>query len=254
MSNAIHRPRHSSAGDLRRDATNSTEDINQSEAIATFAHEVRNILAPLANSCELLHLSQLDEAAQLRAKDIIRRQVRQLSRLVNDLLDARRLERWHVKVELQTINVTKVIENVCNDYRYLFKAQEIELQVELPPRTVYSNVDGDRLGQVMSNLLSNCLKFTDRGGSVWVGLLLDPGEHELTISVADTGTGIPPEDLERIFESDVHQASRRNREGLGLGLPLVRRLVELFGGRVSAHSAGVGSGTVINIVLPTAAP
>jgi signal transduction histidine kinase len=193
----------------------------------------------------------MDQADQLLAKDVMRRQVRQLSRLINDLLDAHRLERWHVRAELRAINVAEVIEDVCNDYLYLFKAQGIELRVNLPQPTIHALADGDRLGQVISNLLSNCLKFTDRGGLVCVSLLDGPGERELTISVQDTGIGIAPDDLETIFESDVHQASRRNRDGLGLGLPLVRQLVELFGGRVSAHSEGAGFGSAIRIVLPT---
>jgi signal transduction histidine kinase len=220
------------------------------EVVATFAHEIRNILSPLSMSAELLNVPTLDEASLSQAKGVVCRQVRQLRRLVNDLLDVHRLECQQLYLTLKSTDLTKAVEAICNDHRGLFVAQGISLLTDLAAEPVWIEVDLDRIEQVLNNLLSNSLKFTDRGGQVRVGISVDVEHQSVVISVRDTGVGIEPTLLDGIFKPLAHELSYRNRSGLGLGLPLSKRLIELHGGHLIAHSQGDGKGSEFCILLP----
>jgi len=223
------------------------------DLIATLAHEIRNILSPLSMSADLLNMPNIEEETQRRAKRVVCRQVRQLRRLVNDLLDSHRLDRDELELNLRSIELTKAVEAICDDHRGVFAAQGVTLIADVMANPLWIKVDLDRIEQALNNLLSNSLKFTDHGGSVWAGVFLDAGSQFAVISVRDNGVGIEPAVMARIFHPHAHETSCRNRSGLGLGLPLAKRLVEAHGGRLVAHSAGAGKGSEFRILLPRSA-
>jgi signal transduction histidine kinase len=221
--------------------------------LATLAHEIRNILAPLSMSADLLNLPNIEEEAQRRANRVVGRQVRQLRRLVNDLLDSHRLDRDELELTLRSTELTKAVEAICDDHCGVFAAQGVTLIADVMANPLWIKVDLDRIEQALNNLLSNSLKFTDRGGFVRVGVCLDADSQFSVISVRDNGVGIEPAVMARIFHPHAHATSPRNRSGLGLGLPLAKRLVEAHGGRLVAHSAGAGKGSEFRILLPRSA-
>jgi signal transduction histidine kinase len=224
------------------------------DVVATLAHEIRNILSPLVSSLELLNLGGIDEPLASQARSVIGRQARQLQRLVNDLLDAHRAVHQRIQVIPQMTEVSAVVRAVCNDHGPLFASRGITLIFEQRIDALWLEIDVARLDQALGNLLSNSLKFTDCGGSVHVGLSIDAAGNYAVISVRDTGIGIEPAALHAIFDPHVRESSLRNAAGLGLGLPLVKRLVELHGGQVTAHSDGLrGSEFRILLPLPTGA-
>jgi signal transduction histidine kinase len=220
------------------------------EAIATLAHEIRNILSPLGSACELLHALELEDAAAREATSVIGRQVRRLKRLTSDLLDAHRL--WHdgVRLMLRRTDLREALAAIYSDHRALFAARAIELVPQWNLEPVWAEVDPDRLDQVLNNLLSNSLKFTDREGRVFLGLTIDSERHAAVISVRDTGIGMSRDVIDAIFNLHFHDSSARNRAGLGLGLPLAKRLIELHGGCLEVESAGPGCGATFRVVLP----
>ena len=218
--------------------------------VATLAHEIRNILSPLSGSLELLNVAGIDETSASQARGVIGRQVRQLQRLVNDLLDAHRIEYQQIQITPSLTELSTALEAICEDHRPVFASRGITLTLDVTSRPLWLQIDVDRLDQALNNLLSNSLKFTDRGGSVRVGLSVDLTTHSAAISVRDTGIGIEPTVMHAIFEPHAHDVSCRNASGLGLGLPLVKRLVELHGGHLAVHSDGHGKGTEFRILLP----
>jgi signal transduction histidine kinase len=220
---------------------------------ATLAHEMRNLLAPLGNSLELLNQPGVEEHAARQARAVMGRQIRHLQRLINDLLDVHRLERQEIELVTCPLDLNELVRSVCEDHEPLFVAREIQLCLALPEQPLWLEVDPDRLDQVLNNLLQNGLKFTDRGGRVSVGVELDPPRCCAVIVVRDTGIGIEPAMMRAIFHTHAHDSSDRNRSGLGFGLPLARRLVELHGGSLEAESAGRGQGSEFRIRLPLSA-
>jgi len=220
--------------------------------VTTLAHEIRNILSPLNSSLQLLNLAGIDEASAAEARDVIGRQVRQLKCLVNDLLDAHRIEHRQISIRPCITEMSRALQEICNDHRPVFASQGIELALNLPTEPIWLKVDVGRLEQAMSNLLSNSLKFTDRGGSVRITLSAESANDQVVISVSDTGIGIEPAVMRSIFDPLAHDLSLRNGSGLGLGLPLVKRLIELHGGNLAVHSGGLGKGTEFRILLPRA--
>ncbi len=220
------------------------------DCVATLAHEIRNILSPLGSSLELLNRAEIDEPSAHRARGVIGRQVLQLHRLVNDLLDAYRFEHQQIRIIPSLTDVSAALEAICQDHRPVFVSRGLTLNLNVMTRPLWLNIDVDRLDQVVSNLLANSLKFTDRGGSVHVGLSVDATRQCAVISVTDTGSGIEPAMMHAIFDPHAHESSPRNASGLGLGLPLVKRLVELHGGHLSARSEGRGKGAEFRILLP----
>jgi two-component system CheB/CheR fusion protein len=229
-------------------------DRRKDEFLAVLSHELRNPLAPICNSLFILeHAPAGGEVAQ-SAQQIIARQVGHLTRLVNDLLEMTRVARGKLQVERQRMDLRDLVHRTAEDHRTLFTARALAFDVAYPKRPVWVDGDPTRLAQVVGNLLQNAAKFTSRGGSV--GLSLDVAEEIALLRVRDTGVGIDPLMLPRLFQpfSQAESTLDRSRGGLGLGLSLVRGLVDLHRGTVEAHSEGKGAGSEFVVRLPLAAP
>lgn len=220
--------------------------------VAVLAHEIRNVLSPMSGSLELLNLADLDEIPAFKAREVMGRQIRYLRRLVNNLLDTRRIEHQQIQIVPRLTEVSTIIEAICEDHRAVFAAHGIALELEVITGPLWVNVDADRLDQAMKNLLSNSLKFTNRGGTVRLGLFVDVAKHCAVISLNVTGIGIEPTEMPAIFAPHARDSSARNASGVDLGLPLVKRLVELHGGHLAARSDGGGRGAEFCIFLPLA--
>jgi signal transduction histidine kinase len=226
-------------------------DRRKSEFLAVLAHELRNSLAPIRNGLQILRLRiSADELSQ-RTVIMIDRQGEHLVRLVDDLLDITRITRGHVALKREKIVLTEVLAGAMEASRPLIEAHAHDLVIDVRP-TVPVVIDGDphRLTQIFSNLLSNSAKYTDREGTITV--TVECQASEAVVSVRDTGIGIPPDALERVFEmfSQLRPDDARSGGGLGIGLSLVRTLTQLHGGSVSAASDGPGTGSVFTVRLP----
>jgi PAS domain S-box-containing protein len=213
------------------------------EFLATLAHELRNPLAPICNALELLRHADGKPAVMEQARGMVERQVWHMVRLVDDLLDISRITRGKLQLRKERVELAATIRSAIEAARPLVDTHGHELTVTLPPQPVYLHADPIRLAQVFSNLLTNSAKYTEKGGHVW--LTAERKGSEAVIAVRDTGIGIPAEHLSHIFEmfSQLTPALERSQGGLGIGLALVRGLMELHGGTVEAHSAGPGKGS-----------
>jgi PAS domain S-box-containing protein len=229
-------------------------DRRKNEFLAMLAHELRNPLAPLSNAVQAIRRREPgDEHTVAAATDILDRQIRQMSRLVNDLLDASRVSRGKIELRCAPIALRPVVEEAIETVRPLVASLEHTLTATLPDEALYVDGDAGRLSQVIGNLLANAAKFTDKGGRIWLSAAREG--DEAVIRVRDNGIGIAPEHLQRLFDMfvQVDTAIERSRDGLGIGLTLVKRLVELHGGTVQVHSAGPGCGSEFTVRL-TALP
>ncbi|HEY8520571.1 MAG TPA: PAS domain S-box protein [Gammaproteobacteria bacterium] len=226
-------------------------DRLKDEFIATLAHELRNPLAPLKNAVELLH--HPDAYGHAWARDVIERQVNHLARLIDDLLDVSRITRDKLELRKERVAMADVINGAVEASRPMLERCEQTLVVALPDEAIYVDGDPVRLTQVFTNLLTNAAKFTEGAGTVEVQAARE-GDR-VRVSVRDTGIGIDSDELERIFEKFYQSPRHGNRfaGGLGVGLSLVQRIVELHGGTVEARSAGVGRGSELIVRLPVAA-
>jgi len=222
------------------------------EFMATLAHELRNPLAPIRNAFQAVRLKGSDPAVREWADGVIERQVRHMSRLVDDLMDVSRISRGKVRLRLERFDLCRQVRITAEDMRSAVEAAGLRLDLQVPPGPVWIRGDPTRLAQVVSNLLTNAIKFTDAGGLVALRLESASDGREAAVTISDTGIGIEPEMLARVFErfAQAERARDRSRGGLGLGLALVRGLVELHGGRVHAHSAGLGRGAEFTFWLP----
>jgi signal transduction histidine kinase/CheY-like chemotaxis protein len=220
------------------------------EFLATLAHELRNPLAPIRNAVELLRIKSSPDPELRDASEIIERQVRQMTRLVDDLLDMSRITSGKIRLQTERVDLATVVTDAVESSRPLIEASAHRLTVTLPPQPVYVDGDATRLVQVFSNLLTNAAKYTEKGGHVW--LTAERKNGEAVVSVGDTGIGIEAAQLPRIFEmfSQVAPALQRSQDGLGIGLSLVRGLVELHGGSVEPKSGGIGKGSEFVVRLP----
>ncbi len=235
----------------RAEAELQQQDRLKDEFLATLAHELRNPLAPIRNAIEVLRLSEGSPAAQ-QAIGVLDRQTRQLTRLVDDLLDVSRVSSGKLELRRSRVELAAVVVAAVEASRPLVEARRHALSVDLPPDPVWLDADAARLAQVFSNLLNNAAKYTDAGGQIRVTAADSPGAVEVT--VADTGVGLDADLLPNVFDPFV-QADRslsKSGGGLGLGLTLVRKLVEMHGGTVAAHSDGPGRGSRFTVRLPTA--
>jgi len=225
-------------------------DRRKNEFLATLAHELRNPLAPIRIGLELLRRGQGNAAATDQACGMMERQVSQMVRLIDDLLDISRITRGRLQLRKERVELAAAVRNAVETSRPLVEASNHQLAIRLPPDPIYLNADPTRLAQVFSNLLNNAAKYTDRGGRIW--LTADQRDHEVVVRVRDTGIGIPEEHLPGIFEafSQTAPALERSQGGLGIGLSLVRGLVELHGGAVDAHSEGPAKGSEFVVRLP----
>src|SRR5262249_18600664 len=213
-------------------------DRRKDEFLATLAHELRNPLAAIRNAVELLRRADGDAALMEKARSMMERQLVQMVRLIDDLLDISRITRGKMQLRMERVDLAAVVRSAVEAARPLINAQAHELTATLPPAPSYLDADPIRLAPVFSNLLTNSAKYTEKGGHIW--LTAERLGGEVVVSVRDTGIGIAAEHLAHVFEmfSQVSPALERSQGGLGIGLALVRGLVGLHGGRVEARSAG----------------
>ncbi|HVK19446.1 MAG TPA: PAS domain S-box protein [Fimbriiglobus sp.] len=225
-------------------------DRRKDEFLATLAHELRNPLAPVRNAVQVLRHKGPDDPELRWGRDVIDRQVEHLTRLIDDLMDISRITRNKLELRKQRVELAEVITGAVESSRPAVEQCGHELTVTLPPQPIYLNGDLVRLAQVFQNLLTNAVKYTERGGQIWLTAERQGGDA--VVRVKDTGVGIPGEKLPRLFEMffQVDRTLERSQGGLGIGLSLVRRLVELHGGRVDARSEGVGKGSEFIVRLP----
>ncbi|WP_437669303.1 hybrid sensor histidine kinase/response regulator [Sorangium sp. So ce131] len=234
-------------------------DRRKDEFLAMLAHELRNPLAPLLNAVELLKVAGPQGSIVERARTIMERQVGHMTRLVDDLLDISRISRGKIALSFARLDLVELVRAAALDYRPLLEARGVRLELALPDAPVWLHADATRLTQALGNLLQNARKFTDEGGVVRVSVApqrAPDGRGAVSVEVADTGIGMEPAILERIFEpfAQAEQGPGASRGGLGLGLALVKGVVELHGGSARAASAGVGRGAAITITLPLGSP
>jgi PAS domain S-box-containing protein len=227
-------------------------DRRKDEFLATLAHELRNPLAPVRHSLEIMKRAGGDGELMEQAYVTMDRQMTHLERLVDDLLDIARISRDRVTLRLEHVELTSVLSQALETCRSVAQAAGLELRVEVPRDSIWLHADAMRLAQVFSNLLHNACKYTEPGG--WIGLEARRDGAAVVVTVRDTGRGISPAMLPRVFEmfTQLDQSADRAGSGLGIGLTLVQRLVELHGGRVEAFSEGVGRGSEFVVRLPLA--
>ena len=229
-------------------------DRRKDDFLGMLSHELRNPLAPIRNSVHVLgHAGATSEQAS-RARTIIARQADQLTRLVEDLLDVKRISTDKLRLRLNTMDLSEQVRETVEDTRPLFAARSIALDLAAPLRPIWVNGDRTRLAQVVSNLLHNAAKFTDEGGHV--GVAVEQRDGQARIRIRDDGVGIAPDMLDKLFEAfvQIDRTLHRSRGGLGLGLSLVRGIAELHGGTVTARSDGEGKGTEFIVSLPATTP
>jgi PAS domain S-box-containing protein len=238
-----------------REARAEAEALNRSkdQFLATLSHELRTPLNAIYGWARMLDAGRLDEAATRRATEAILRNAAAQVQLIEDLFDVSRVVTGNMRLDVRPLNVATVLEAALDTVRPTAAAKGVHLEAIFEPGAALMMGDPARLQQVAWNLFINAVKFTPRGGRVDVDLRR-AGDH-IQIVVRDTGEGIPPEHMPRIFQrfGQADSSSTRRHAGLGIGLALVRHLVELHGGTVSAHSAGLGLGATFTVVLPVTA-
>lgn len=226
-------------------------DRRKDEFLAMLAHELRNPLAPIANAAHLLHLSNQGSDETVKwACEIVDRQVKQLTRIVDDLLDVSRITRGKINLHKAPLEVTAILNAAVETSRPLIESRRHRLHMELPAQKIRVEADHTRMAQVLTNLLNNAAKYTEEGGQIW--LTLHQEQNQAVIAVRDNGSGIAPELQPSVFElfTQADRTIDRAQGGLGIGLTLVHRLVELHGGSVSVYSAGIGQGSTFTVRLP----
>ena len=242
--------RQSREAELRLIEQLREQDRLKDEFLATLAHELRNPLAPIRNGLELIRLSNNDPAVLEKATMIMQRQIEQMVRLVDDLLDVARISRNKLELRKEQVDLESVVRNAVETSRPVLAAAENDLHVGLPLEPVWLEADPVRLAQVFSNLLNNAAKYSEPGGRI--SLVATQTEDELTIRVSDTGIGIEPAKLSQIFGMFVQldASEQQVQTGLGVGLTLVQRLIEMHGGSIEARSEGQGKGSEFIVRLP----
>ncbi len=228
-------------------------DRRKDEFLALLAHELRNPLAPIQNAVQIMHFCRIEDTQLLWARDMVERQVRLMARLVDDLLDVSRITRGKIQLKEEQVNLEAVVIRAVETSRPLIEERRHELTVCLPSEPVRLRADPTRLEQILVNLLNNAAKYTEHHGHVW--LTIRQQGDEVEIRVKDNGIGIRREMLACIFDPFVQaeRALTRSQGGLGIGLTLVRRLVETHGGSIVASSAGPNRGSVFIVRLPAPA-
>jgi PAS domain S-box-containing protein len=225
-------------------------DRRKDEFLATLAHELRNPLAPIRNGLQILRLASDDKHAIEQARTVMERQVQQAVRIIDDLLDVSRIARNKLRLHQERIDLAKVVQHAVEISRPQIEAAGHELSLNLPSEPIYVHADAARLAQVFSNLLNNAAKYTEPGGRIGITLLRQNGTSVVTVK--DTGIGIPAEHLPHVFEMFVQfdRSLERSQGGLGIGLTLSKRLVEMHGGEIEAHSDGPKQGSEFVVRLP----
>ncbi len=225
-------------------------DRQKDEFLATLAHELRNPLAPIRNGLQIMKLAGNDADAIARTRTVMERQLEQMVRLVDDLLDVSRITRGKVELRRQHVRLEKIVDGAVEISRHLIDQMTHHLTVTHSSADVVVDADATRLTQVFANLLNNAAKYTERGGRIW--LTTECLDNHVVMSVRDTGIGIPPAFLKSIFDmfSQVDRSLEKSQGGLGIGLTLVKRLVEMHGGNIEAKSEGPGRGSEFIVRLP----
>jgi signal transduction histidine kinase/ActR/RegA family two-component response regulator len=235
------------AEDLLREA-----DRRKDEFLAILAHELRNPLAPIRNSLHILRLTSPRDPTAERVGEMMERQVNHMVRLVDDLMEVSRITRGKIELRKEPLDLEAVVRSAVETSRPAIEAAGHELTLSLPPERLTLDGDPVRLTQVIANLLNNAAKYTDAGGHIWLDLRRQGAQ--VAISVRDTGVGIPQDMLPRVFElfTQIERDANRAQGGLGIGLTLVKRLVEMHDGTIEAHSQGKGQGSEFVVRLPLA--
>jgi PAS domain S-box-containing protein len=225
-------------------------DRRKDEFLATLAHELRNPLAPIRNSVQLLLMTDAEPAAREQAAKIIERQVSHLVRLVDDLLEVSRITRGKIELRKESVDLAEVVNTAVETSRPLIDAANHTLEVQLPTEPLLAEIDAVRISQVIANLLNNAAKYTEPGGRIFLTVRAEDGD--LIISVRDNGVGIPADMLGRVFEmfAQGDRSLSRSQGGLGIGLTLSQRLIHLHGGTIEALSEGPGLGSEFIVRLP----
>jgi PAS domain S-box-containing protein len=236
----------------RREAVEALQeaDRRKDEFLALLAHELRNPLAPLRNGLQVMRLAAANAGLVATTRDMMERQLSHMVRLIDDLLDVSRISRNKIELRLSRVLLADIVSSAVETARPAFEAAGHELTLSLPPEPVYLEADLTRLAQVFGNLLNNSTKYTERGGHIWLTATREGGQ--VLIAVRDDGIGIPAFALPNIFEifSQVDRSIERSTGGLGIGLALVKGLVEMHGGTVEAASPGQGKGSTFTVRLP----
>jgi len=231
-------------------------DQRKNEFLAMLAHELRNPLGPIVNAVAVLQARGSGDPFVQRQGEVIKRQAGHMARLVSDLLDVSRITRGTLTVHREPLDLVEVVRSCASDYRDGLEKAGIRMELQLPEEPLYIRGDRVRLCQAIGNLVGNAGKFTPAGGqiTVWLRAERSAGAERAVITVRDTGAGIPAETLPRIWDSFVQgeQDMARTRGGLGLGLALVKAIVEKHGGTVAAASGGTGQGSEFTVALPLA--
>jgi signal transduction histidine kinase len=230
-------------------------DRAKEELLSMLAHELRNPLGTISNALEVLRLKGEGDETWKRAIEAAERQVHHQALLIDDLLEASRVTRRQIELECENLDLVQLVSDAVESYRDTLNEAGVILELDLPEEKLPMRGDRLRLSQVLSNLLQNAVQFTPRGGRIAVRAGLLPGGRRVELSVRDNGAGIAPEELPYLFEvfsQADHQSLDRSRGGLGVGLAVVKGLVEMHGGEVEAHSEGPGKGAELAIRLPVA--
>jgi PAS domain S-box-containing protein len=227
-------------------------DRRKDDFLAMLSHELRNPLTPVKNSLHILARMPPGGEQARRAVGVIERQIDQLSRLVDDLLDVTRITQGKIHLRPRRAELNELVQRTFEDHRTLFERAKVDVQLELAPGEVFIHADPNRVAQVLGNLLQNAAKFTPEAGRVRVKVSVDAQARQAVLAIADSGPGIAAQMLEQVFEPFIQLDTSldRARAGLGLGLALVKGLVEQHGGTVSAHSEGPGRGAEFVVRLP----
>lgn len=227
-------------------------DRRKNEFIATLAHELRNPLTPMAHVAHILRDEAIDARTLAWARDVLDRQLKSVSRMVDDLLDVSRIAHDKIQLQLEPVNLAALVRRTIEALRQSLDHSKHQIMVTLPDRPISVIADPVRLEQIVGNLLSNALKFTPAGGHVWVSAELEEEGGTVALHVRDDGQGMDDETLPIVFDMFVQgdRSIERAHGGLGIGLTLVRKLVELHGGSIEARSEGVGRGSEFIVRLP----
>lgn len=230
--------------------TPGSPDDRNNEFMTIFSHELRNSLGAVRSAADILRMEIFPSPAAVKARLLIERQVGQMACLVEDLLDISRAQRGKLRLQVERIDLRAVVAHAAQTVEFIMQQQQHQMTTSFPDAPVWLHADPTRLEQVFVNLLLNAAKYTDAGGHVRLSVEQNAGEA--VVCICDTGIGIPAASLPHVFDLFVqaNPSSRRAEAGLGLGLALVRSLVECQGGRVTAASAGVGQGSEFVVRLP----
>jgi PAS domain S-box-containing protein len=225
-------------------------DRRKDEFLATLAHELRNPLAPIRNSLHILRMTACNDMTAERVCEMMERQVNHMVRMVDDLMEVSRITRGLIELQKEETDLAAIIRSAVETSRPIIEAGEHQLAITIPPEPILLQGDSVRLSQVFANLLNNAAKYTDRGGQIWLSVKQE--KNEVVVSVRDTGIGISTPMLPKVFDMfmQADRSTHRSQGGLGIGLTLVKRLVELHEGSISVRSDGPGKGSEFIVRLP----